>query len=147
MPQRKELNLVSVVKYRQKMRDQMGESAYKAKMAEAKRLQREKAKIKKADEIQNKKLVMASVTSNVNAKSIATLKGSNLVADVFSSILNAIPNERPKTKRGRKIIYKPNENMTDKEKRKLATKEKKREYMREYMRGVYAKKKALKTNA
>lgn len=132
MPQKKEQNLVSVVKYRQKLKEQMGEGAYKAKMAEAKRLQREKAKIKKAEEIQNKKLVMA--------KSQATLKGSNIVADVFSSVLNAIPTDKPKPKRGRKIVYKPTENMTDKDKKKLEMKEKRRDYMREYMKSYHKKK-------
>jgi hypothetical protein len=111
MPQKKEQNKVSVVKYRQKLKEQMGEVAYKAKMAEAKRLQREKAKQKKADEIQNKKLVMS--------KTQATLKGSNIVADIFTSVLNAIPNDKPKPKRGRKIVYKPTENMSDKDKRFL----------------------------
>lgn len=136
MPQEKSKNLISVIKYRQKLKEEMGEGAYKAKMAEQKKLQREKQKIKKAEEIQNKKLVQI--------KSSALLKGSNIVADVFSSILNTIP-EKIKSKRGRKIIYKPFDNMTEKEQRKLKQKEKKRDYQREYMRGVYAKKKLNKT--
>ena len=84
MPQEKTKNLISVTKYRERLKEQMGEGAYKAKMAEAKRLQREKAKIKKAEEIRELLRKMLGYTYDLKTKPAIkhkSIRGKNLSID------------------------------------------------------------------
>lgn len=131
----KEKNALRVRRYRERQKELLGKEAFNKKEAEARKERRHLQKERELAILEKEKKAQQKQTLT---KQTALLKGSNMVADIFSSILNSIPKEKPKTtntpKVGRKIIYVRKEEMTKKEERAVASREKKREYMREYMR-------------
>ena len=120
-------------RYRINLRQRSGDDDYKSKKALEQKTRRNKI--------------------TLNRKLDATRMGSNIVASVFNSVLNNIPQNRPRehnaqtheverNKRGRKPIYIKKDNVDNTENKLLDKKIKTREYMREYMRQYNAKKKA-----
>ena len=111
-----EKNIEYVAKHRNNLRASMGNDAYKKKEAEARQLRRLRAK--------------ANANSNTtNAKVQATQTGANMINDLFNNVLSSIP----QTRRGRPRKDIPA--LTN----DLSVAEKKRIYMRNYMRN-YRKK-------
>lgn len=134
----KEKNAIRVRRFRERQKELLGKEAFNKKEAEARKerriLQRERENaIKEKEKKTQQKQTLAKQT--------ALIQGNNMVADIFASILNSIPKEKPKAKTGRKIVYVRKEEMTKKEERAVASREKKREYMREYMRKYNQEKK------
>ena len=100
-----------VAKSRGKLRASIGDEAYKKQEAEARQLRRLKAK------------AQANLT-NTNSKVVATRIASNFVGDVFNNILSTIPQKR--RGRPRKDTPISTDHLTYKERRRI--------YMRNYMR-------------
>ena len=106
-----EKNREYVAKSRAKTRELIGDDAYKKQEAEARQLRRLKAKAK-------------TDTNQVQAKLLANKTASNMIDDLFSNIISNIPI----TRRGRPRIN------TNTDTSNLSYTEKRRIYMRNYMR-------------
>ena len=98
-----------VAKSRSKSRASMGDEAYKKQEAEARKLRRQKAKAR---------------NNNANSKIVATQVASNMINDLFSNILSSIPQKRRGRPRKEADVTTTN----------LSYKERRRIYMRNYMR-------------
>ena len=117
-----EKNKQYVAKHRTNLRASIGDEAYKKQEAEARKLRRHKAKAKSQDEQTNRKIS-------------ATKMGNDMVNELF----NNVKVNEPKTKRrGRPQIPIPTDtaNLPYRERRKL--------YMRKYLRELNEKKRQVK---
>jgi len=111
-----------VAKHRTNLRASIGDEAYKKQEAEARKLRRHKAKADNQGEQTKRKI-------------IATKMGNDMVNDLFNNV--KINEPKPK-RRGRPLIPIPTDtaNLPYREKRKL--------YMRKYLRELNEKKRQLK---
>lgn len=100
-----------VAKSRSKLRASIGDDAYKKQEAEARQLRRQKAKARNS-------------LTNTSSKIVATQLASNMINDLFNNVLSGIPHKR--RGRPRKDTPVSTQNLTYKERRRI--------YMRNYMR-------------
>ncbi len=122
-----EKNKEYVAKHRKAARATMGDEEYKKKEAEARALRRKKAKAKQAEEaITLPPLKPLDINELFDTHTLKPLDMNNLINLLPS--LPTIPKPQEKKKRGRKP--KPQETITE----NMSFKEKRKIYMREYMR-------------
>jgi len=130
---KREKNTEAVKKFRLKLKSSIGEAQYKKQETEARQnrrqKQKEREKVNNANQVQNKTKSM--------------MRAELMVGDIFTRVLDEVKKKEQgptKKKLGRKPKYELKDDLTEKEKAKIRTKLKRREYMRLYMQNYKSSK-------